>query len=212
MCSNSALSPDMVACEHCGKPEHKSKLKKKRFCSLACARQAKSSIGEQAADSATVASTQSSNDYAIMDSNAANKLEANAATLPSPNAAADKKTDTFVPPIVNQQMLNNSASGSMDTSSSSAELPQMVNWSVSEVCEFIKNLPGCTDYVDDFEQQEIDGQALLLLKENHLVNAMGMKLGPALKIVAKVESMKESANPNSSSNNINEQPQTPAQQ
>ncbi|EDW25190.1 GL15368, partial [Drosophila persimilis] len=38
---------------------------------------------------------------------------------------------------------------------------------------------------------EIDGQALLLLKENHLVNAMGMKLGPALKIVAKVESMKE---------------------
>jgi len=62
---------------------------------------------------------------------------------------------------------------------------------VEEVSNFIRELPGCQDYVDDFIQQEIDGQALLLLKENHLVHAMGMKLGPALKIVAKVESMKE---------------------
>jgi len=66
---------------------------------------------------------------------------------------------------------------------------------VEEVSNFIRELPGCQDYVDDFIQQEIDGQALLLLKENHLVNAMGMKLGPALKIVAKVESMKEVPSP-----------------
>ena len=68
----------------------------------------------------------------------------------------------------------------------------MLKWSVSQVCDFIKNLPGCTDYAEDFKLQEIDGQALLLLKENHLVSAMGMKLGPALKIVNKIESMRVS--------------------
>lgn len=68
----------------------------------------------------------------------------------------------------------------------------MLKWNVAQVCEFIKNLPGCTDYAEDFKLQEIDGQALLLLKENHLVSAMGMKLGPALKIVNKIESMRVS--------------------
>ena len=70
----------------------------------------------------------------------------------------------------------------------------MLKWSVTEVCDFIKNLPGCSDYAEDFMMQEIDGQALLLLKENHLVSAMGMKLGPALKIVNKIESMRVSNN------------------
>lgn len=65
-----------------------------------------------------------------------------------------------------------------------------MKWSVAQVCDFIKNLPGCTDYAEDFKLQEIDGQALLLLKENHLVSAMNMKLGPALKIVNKIESMR----------------------
>ncbi|XP_055688960.1 polyhomeotic-proximal chromatin protein isoform X2 [Lutzomyia longipalpis] len=74
--------------------------------------------------------------------------------------------------------------------SAAEEVPVMVRWSVAEVCDFIKNLPGCSDYAEDFAMQEIDGQALLLLKENHLVNAMGMKLGPALKIVAKVEALR----------------------
>ncbi|CRK88584.1 CLUMA_CG002349, isoform A [Clunio marinus] len=68
----------------------------------------------------------------------------------------------------------------------------MLKWSVTQVCDFIKNLPGCSDYAEDFKLQEIDGQALLLLKENHLVSAMGMKLGPALKIVNKIESMRVS--------------------
>ncbi len=74
----------------------------------------------------------------------------------------------------------------------------MMKWSVSQVCEFIKNLPGCSDYADDFALQEIDGQALLLLKENHLVSAMGMKLGPALKIVNKIESMRVTKDPEAS--------------
>lgn len=61
---------------------------------------------------------------------------------------------------------------------------------VQEVVEFIENLPGCQDYAEDFRIQEIDGQALMLLKADHLMTAMGMKLGPALKIVAKIDDMR----------------------
>lgn len=56
--------------------------------------------------------------------------------------------------------------------------------------EFIQNLPGCQDYAEDFELQEIDGQALMLLKADHLMSAMSIKLGPALKICAKIEAMR----------------------
>jgi len=66
---------------------------------------------------------------------------------------------------------------------------------VSEVCEFIRNLPGCTDYAEDFAIQEIDGQALMLLKENHLMSAMSMKLGPAVKICAKINSLRIDVTP-----------------
>lgn len=57
--------------------------------------------------------------------------------------------------------------------------------------EFIKALPGCASYADEFRSQEIDGQALMLLKEDHLMTTMSMKLGPALKICAKINSLKE---------------------
>lgn len=61
---------------------------------------------------------------------------------------------------------------------------------VGEVCDFIRGLPGCSDYAEDFAIQEIDGQALMLLKEDHLMSAMSIKLGPALKIVARIDSMR----------------------
>lgn len=62
-------------------------------------------------------------------------------------------------------------------------------WTAKEVCKFVADVLGTDEYNEDFTTQEIDGSALILLKEKHLVNAMGMKLGPALKIVAKVQSL-----------------------
>ena len=55
----------------------------------------------------------------------------------------------------------------------------------------MKNLPGCSDYAEDFSLQEIDGQALMLLKADHLMSAMSIKLGPALKICSAVDAMRE---------------------
>ncbi|XP_068137090.1 polyhomeotic-like protein 3 isoform X2 [Hyperolius riggenbachi] len=65
-------------------------------------------------------------------------------------------------------------------------------WTVEDVWAFIHSLPGCHDIADEFRTQEIDGQALLLLKEDHLMSTMNIKLGPALKICARINALKES--------------------
>jgi len=62
---------------------------------------------------------------------------------------------------------------------------------VSEVLQFIQDLPGCCVYADEFSRQEIDGQALMLLKEDHLMTTMNIKLGPALKICARINTLKD---------------------
>ncbi|TKS87338.1 Polyhomeotic-like protein 3 [Collichthys lucidus] len=49
---------------------------------------------------------------------------------------------------------------------------------------------GCSDVAEAFRLQEIDGQALLLLTEDHLMTSMNIKLGPALKICAHINSLK----------------------
>ena len=55
-------------------------------------------------------------------------------------------------------------------------------WSVEQVCDFIKDFPGGSDYAEDFKLQEIDGQALMLLEVDHLRSVMAMSLGIALKV------------------------------
>eukprot|EP00066_Takifugu_rubripes_P001627 XP_003962949.1 PREDICTED: polyhomeotic-like protein 2 [Takifugu rubripes] len=65
-------------------------------------------------------------------------------------------------------------------------------WNIEDVYEFISALPGCLEIAEEFRSQEIDGQALLLLKEDHLMATMNIKLGPALKIFAQINSLKDS--------------------
>uniref|UniRef100_A0A4W4HR61 Polyhomeotic homolog 1 n=1 Tax=Electrophorus electricus TaxID=8005 RepID=A0A4W4HR61_ELEEL len=65
------------------------------------------------------------------------------------------------------------------------------HWSVEEVCRFISSLQGCEDLAGQFLSQEIDGQALLLLKEEHLMTTMNIKLGPALKICAYINNLRD---------------------
>uniref|UniRef100_A0A8C6XLW6 Sterile alpha motif domain containing 7 n=1 Tax=Naja naja TaxID=35670 RepID=A0A8C6XLW6_NAJNA len=55
-------------------------------------------------------------------------------------------------------------------------------WTVEDVYSFINSLPGCSDYAQVFKDHVIDGETLPLLTEEHLLDMMGLKLGPALKI------------------------------
>ncbi|XP_020486020.1 polyhomeotic-like protein 2 [Labrus bergylta] len=65
-------------------------------------------------------------------------------------------------------------------------------WNIEDVYEFISSLPGCLEIAEEFRSQEIDGQALMLLKEDHLMATMNIKLGPALKIFAQISMLKDS--------------------
>ncbi|XP_008274011.1 polyhomeotic-like protein 3 [Stegastes partitus] len=64
-------------------------------------------------------------------------------------------------------------------------------WNVEQVFSYINTLPGGSDVAEEFRSQEIDGQALLLLTEDHLVSTMNLKLGPALKLCAHINSLKD---------------------
>uniref|UniRef100_A0A4W4ELH6 SAM domain-containing protein n=1 Tax=Electrophorus electricus TaxID=8005 RepID=A0A4W4ELH6_ELEEL len=55
----------------------------------------------------------------------------------------------------------------------------VATWSVEE---FIQRLPGCREQVHTFREEQIDGEAFLLLTQADLVKVLSMKLGPALKI------------------------------
>uniref|UniRef100_A0A669QUT7 Sterile alpha motif domain containing 7 n=1 Tax=Phasianus colchicus TaxID=9054 RepID=A0A669QUT7_PHACC len=59
-------------------------------------------------------------------------------------------------------------------------------WTVDDVYNFIISLPGCSDYAQIFKDHAIDGETLPLLTEEHLLDTMGLKLGPALKIRSQV--------------------------
>ncbi|KAH8380713.1 hypothetical protein KR200_001649, partial [Drosophila serrata] len=231
----SAPASDMVACEQCGKLEHKTKLKRKRFCSPGCARQAKNGIGVAGVETGKTNGLGTGgivgvDAMALVDkldeAMAEEKMQTDALQAlsePLPILAAPTEVlppvslpvlatgiPTPVPlalplplplglplpvaisaPASLPPVIPAAAPATTTCNSNGTDRSPISSWSVEEVSNFIRELPGCQDYVDDFFQQEIDGQALLLLKENHLVNAMGMKLGPALKIVAKVDSMKE---------------------
>ncbi|XP_072220529.1 polyhomeotic-like protein 3 [Leuresthes tenuis] len=64
-------------------------------------------------------------------------------------------------------------------------------WNVERVFSYINTLPGGADVAKQFRSQEIDGQALLLLTEDHLVSTMNLKLGPALKLCAHINALKD---------------------
>ncbi|XP_077365857.1 LOW QUALITY PROTEIN: uncharacterized protein LOC144009839 [Festucalex cinctus] len=68
--------------------------------------------------------------------------------------------------------------------------PEPSQWTVEDVTAFIHTLPGCGEVSSAFRLQEIDGQALLLLTEEHLMGSMNIKLGPALKICAHINALK----------------------
>ncbi|XP_068998632.1 polyhomeotic-like protein 1 isoform X1 [Embiotoca jacksoni] len=86
---------------------------------------------------------------------------------------------------------DSSAPGSLPLEGANFLSATPAQWNVEEVCRFISSLQGCEELAAQFLSQEIDGQALLLLREDHLISTMNIKLGPALKICASINSLRE---------------------
>ena len=62
-------------------------------------------------------------------------------------------------------------------------------WTVDDVTDFLTHL-GYEAYVDKFTEHEIDGKALCLVRDHHLLMTLKLRLGPTLKIIEHVSVLK----------------------
>ena len=62
-------------------------------------------------------------------------------------------------------------------------------WSIEDVGDFLSYL-GYEAYIDKFTEHEIDGRALSLVRDHHLLMTLKLRLGPALKIIEHVSVIK----------------------
>ncbi|XP_050692187.1 lethal(3)malignant brain tumor-like protein 3 [Eriocheir sinensis] len=65
-------------------------------------------------------------------------------------------------------------------------------WSPGQVEELVGRIPGCEDVATAFADQQIDGEALLMMTQNDLVSLLHLKLGPAVKIMAVIMCLRSS--------------------
>lgn len=79
-------------------------------------------------------------------------------------------------------------SGTKDTTidADGYEIPNgnPADWNCEQVYRFVQQIAG-PNVAQIFKSEEVDGSALTLIKDDHLVNTMQIKLGPALKILHK---------------------------
>ncbi|PSN38405.1 hypothetical protein C0J52_21582, partial [Blattella germanica] len=169
---------DMAKCEFCGKIDLRSKFKKsKRFCSMACAKSKRLGMFKPNSSQPSDGQSKKGNDTKDQQWSKPSPGKNPDWTSGQPegpvSGATDDNTDT-----------NDSAASGPESSLSPSEAPDVpsVDMEDSSASESVTPASQMT--------QRIDGQALMLLKEDHLMTAMSMKLGPALKICAKIDTMR----------------------
>jgi hypothetical protein len=83
-----------------------------------------------------------------------------------------------------------SSSSSSTTTTSEYPSGDPTEWNCEQVFEFVKQVAGA-NVAQMFMSEEVDGSALSLIRDDHLVNTMQIKLGPALKIMSKFNELKQ---------------------
>ncbi|XP_076045259.1 uncharacterized protein LOC143027693 [Oratosquilla oratoria] len=76
------------------------------------------------------------------------------------------------------------SSGSWDNSYD-PDIPNVSHWTVEQIMQHF-NSKGYQDFSHVFNEQDIDGTALLMLTRNDILTGLNLKLGPALKIYKQV--------------------------
>ncbi|TRO77429.1 hypothetical protein FKB34_17130, partial [Glycocaulis profundi] len=67
------------------------------------------------------------------------------------------------------------------------------SWTAKQVAQLLHETPNCASYAKAFEENEIDGEALTLLKLTHFVEPpLSMKVGHAAKFASRVLKMVDS--------------------
>lgn len=93
---------------------------------------------------------------------------------------------------VHQRWMQNLEPSKSMKISIAAENP--LKWSVEKVAEFVSDLPNCSGIGAIFVEHEIDGLALLSLRQDDMINVMGLSLGVAIKIFNRICFLREECN------------------
>ena len=78
---------------------------------------------------------------------------------------------------------------------------EVKKWTPNQVGNFVRNVPRLNIDLNHLEakivNEEIDGEAFLLMTQGDLVNLLGLKLGPAIKIFNALKLVKKSSSTSS---------------
>ncbi|XP_020278016.1 lethal(3)malignant brain tumor-like protein 3 isoform X2 [Pseudomyrmex gracilis] len=66
-------------------------------------------------------------------------------------------------------------------------------WSNEEVIKFVQSLPNCLETGNIFRQNNIDGEAFLMLTQEDLVSVLRLRLGPAIKLYNSIVLLRQKA-------------------
>ncbi|XP_053167247.1 polyhomeotic-like protein 3 isoform X2 [Hemicordylus capensis] len=200
------METDLLKCEFCGKMGYANKfLRSKRFCTMSCAKRYNVSCSKKFGLYASGKSGRWSRRQPSGSDGAPREHFLRQLPITYPSAEEDLASQEDNVPVAMTTRLRRQSERERERELRELRIRKTTEmdllpavqsdpsiWTVEDVWAFIHSLPGCQDIADEFRAQEIDGQALLLLKEDHLMSAMNIKLGPALKICARINSLKES--------------------
>lgn len=99
--------------------------------------------------------------------------------LPTP-CSSPRPSDTF-----DYEMKMALSGTSVPVSEDSTTYTDASSWNIDDVFKFFEDC-GFKEQASCFKDQEIDGPSLLLMRRDDVLTALGMRLGPALKIYHKI--------------------------
>lgn len=71
------------------------------------------------------------------------------------------------------------------------------DWTVDDVGVFLRS-SDCGSHCEAFMKNSVDGKRLLVLSKDEIIQLLGMKVGPALKIFDLIQQIKDKMDPISS--------------
>uniref|UniRef100_A0A182MFV5 SAM domain-containing protein n=1 Tax=Anopheles culicifacies TaxID=139723 RepID=A0A182MFV5_9DIPT len=61
-----------------------------------------------------------------------------------------------------------------------------LHWTTDEMARYVEQLPGCSEYASKIRREEITGRSFLSFTQTDLIDYLGVKVGPAIKLYNRI--------------------------
>ena len=110
-----------------------------------------------------------------------------------PNLGARCKKLKLEEPLDLSSCKPNSSTDELSVDPLDDRFRDMETWGVGRVVDFVSELDECKDYAEIFRKEEIDGSCLIKLSLHHLTTFLGIKIGPAVKLLMQIHDRRAAA-------------------